>query len=176
MSGLVRKGKVFRVFLFANIFFFFDCFQGSMTLCQSMRCSMPGRKTYNQIWPVLPSSGDIFFEVSASQVSDVIAFCPVLLRSTVVDTWVVNLFWMKKRSWTNTTINTIKLMNGWSRDSWVLYLGEVIQGGWFALWWLKVQSLQTKRRGYRLRTCNRPPETRWQRKLWPHSSWPHILG
>ena len=44
---------------------------------------MPGRKTYNQIWPVLPSSGAIFFEVSASQVSDVIAFCPVLLPSTV---------------------------------------------------------------------------------------------
>ena len=44
---------------------------------------MPGRKTYNQIWPVLPSSGDTFFEVSALQVSDVIAFCPVLLPSTV---------------------------------------------------------------------------------------------
>ena len=36
------------------------------------------------MWPVLPSSEDILFEVSASQVSDVIAFCPVSLPSTVV--------------------------------------------------------------------------------------------
>ena len=54
-----------------------------MTLCQSMQCSIPGRKIYNQIWPVLPSSGDILFEVSASQVSDEIVFCSVLLPSTV---------------------------------------------------------------------------------------------
>ena len=67
-----------------EFFLIFDCFQDFMTLCQSMRCSMPGRKTYNQIWPALPSSGDIFFEVSALQLSDVIAFCPVLLPSTVL--------------------------------------------------------------------------------------------
>ena len=54
-----------------------------MTLCQSMQCSIPVRKRYNQMWPVLPSSEDILFEVSASQVSDVIAFCPVSLPSTV---------------------------------------------------------------------------------------------
>ena len=54
-----------------------------MTLCQSMQCSIPKRKAYDQIWPVLPSSRDMFFEVSALQVSNVIAFCSVLLPSTV---------------------------------------------------------------------------------------------
>ena len=56
-----------------------------MTLCQSMQCSMPSRKTYNQIWPVSPCSRDMFFEVSALQVFDVIAFCSVLLPSTAYD-------------------------------------------------------------------------------------------
>ena len=32
-----------------------------MTLSQSMQCSIPGSKRYNQIWPVFPSSGEIFF-------------------------------------------------------------------------------------------------------------------
>ena len=49
-----------------------------------MQCSIPVRKRYNQMWPVLPSLEDILFELSASQVSDVIAFCPVSLPSTVV--------------------------------------------------------------------------------------------
>ena len=41
-----------------------------MTLCQSMQCSIFGTR-------------DMFLEVSASQVFDVIAFCSVLLPSTV---------------------------------------------------------------------------------------------
>ena len=77
----MRKGNVF---LFAIFFLIFDCFQGSMTLCQSMQYSIHGRKRYDQIWPVLPSSGDILFEVCASQVSDVIAFCSVLLPSNEI--------------------------------------------------------------------------------------------
>ena len=54
-----------------------------MKLCLSMQCSIPSRKTYNQIWPVPHSSQDMFFKVSALQVFDVIEFCSVLLPSTV---------------------------------------------------------------------------------------------
>ena len=79
----MRKRNVFRVSLFAIFFLIIDRFQASLTLCQSMQCSIPDRKTYNPIWPVSPSSRDMFLKVFASQVFDVIAFCSVLIPSTV---------------------------------------------------------------------------------------------
>ena len=48
-----------------------------------MQWSIPGRITYNPIWPVLPNSQNMFFEMSALQVFNVIAFCSELLPSTV---------------------------------------------------------------------------------------------
>ena len=71
---LVPKSNVFLVFFVCDFFLIFSFFQVFMKLCQSMQCSIPGRKTYNPIWTVLPSSRDMFFFGSVC-IADVRCYC-----------------------------------------------------------------------------------------------------
>ena len=112
----MRKGNVSCVFLFEILFYFFNCFLTSMLLCQSMPCLFTRLKTYNQIWAAWPTSQDIFSKVTASGVFDVIAFCSVILPSTV---YIWSFVLPRKRCTTSSSWSSTSLLrsSSWRRPT-----------------------------------------------------------